>query len=138
MLKLLQFINRIKFRQNRLRNIFGGLTPKGDVADRIRTKVTIEMVLFDSGAIALPLLSLNLQKLLSLLIPAVDLYLLLLAKINESADLKHVILGLQTVCDNVSAKRDEFDSFEFSAYLPADVINTELQSLRTVQQEQHS
>lgn len=45
---------------------------------------------------------------------------------EELVDLELVVLLLQGVRDDVGAKRNEFNAFEFSARFPCYVINTEL------------
>jgi hypothetical protein len=100
--------------------------------------MTVKMILNNASTITLGLLSSYLQKLLHLLIPSKDLYAFVLAEIYKPADFKHVVFGLQTVGDDVRPKRNQFNPLELTAYLPTDVVHPKLQSLGTVQYQQHS
>jgi DNA-directed RNA polymerase specialized sigma54-like protein len=88
--------------------------------------MSIEVVMLDSIAITLSLLSSHFQELVHFLVPTMNLNPLLLSEEQKPANFEHVIFGLQTVSNNVRAKRNHLDSFEFIPYLPADVVNTEL------------
>lgn len=45
---------------------------------------------------------------------------------DELADGEHIIFCLECVCDDVGAKWNQLNPFEFVANLPGDVVDTEL------------
>jgi len=60
------------------------------------------------------------------LVPFHDTNFIIFVKYYELADFEHVILGLETIGNDVSAERNEFDAFELAANGPANIIDAEL------------
>lgn len=47
-----------------------------------------------------------------------------------------MVLGLETVCDDMSAEGDQFKSFEFVPSFPTNVVDSKLQAGRAIKQKQ--
>lgn len=142
---VLDIINGVQFVQHILGNILGVAGPELDVLLRVRAKVAVEVVFPDALPVALGLLALETGEPVGLPVPSVDpdalLIPTLLAGGPEEDELlhgEHVVLGLEGIRDDMGAQGYELDALKLAAHFPRDIVDTELQSLRCVQQQQDS
>jgi hypothetical protein len=62
----------------------------------------------------------------------------LFTKDEELAHFEHMILLLETIGNDVCSQWNHLHSFELITYLPSDIIDSKLKSLRAVKKQEHS
>ena len=98
----------------------------------------IKIILFHTISIPLRLFSSHFQKLTNFLIPPKHLDFVLFSENKKFTDLKHMILSLQTISNDMSPQRYHFDSFELIPNFPTHIVHSKLKTTRTIQKKQDS